>query len=181
MGAPARGPVGEAARGGAHRLVAGRDRQLARPRCRGGSKTRLEPGRPLAQRSKHQLIACGRTRRAARRVFHRGEPQRHHPARAQGCGCAECCTAKCQDHACPGHGLLHTREARRSASLLVAEGFTLVLLETLAALVSKEQRSRVVDLPDLRALSAKSAPRLTMERAGIEPATSGLQSRRSPS
>ena len=40
----------------------------------------------------------------------------------------------------------------------------------------KRQHRAVADLRDLLAFSAKSAPLLAMERAGFEPATSGLQS-----
>jgi hypothetical protein len=49
----------------------------------------------------------------------------------------------------------------------------------------EESRRALPGLPagrsDLRGFSAKSALIVTMERTGIEPVTSGLQSRRSPS
>src|SRR6266702_196303 len=60
VAAAARAVVGEAERGGADRLVAGGDRQLARAGVWGGAKTGPSPVDRARSGSKHHLIACGR-------------------------------------------------------------------------------------------------------------------------
>src|SRR6266498_895814 len=56
----ARAAVGEAKRSRSDRLVAGRDRQLARAGVWGGEKTGPSPVDRARRGSKHHLIACGR-------------------------------------------------------------------------------------------------------------------------
>ena len=60
MAAPARAAAGAAQRGGADRLVAGGDRQLACAGVCGGAKTGPSPLDRSRTGSKHHLIACGR-------------------------------------------------------------------------------------------------------------------------
>jgi transposase len=60
LAAAARAALGEAARGGSDRLVAGGDRQLARAGVWGGAKTGPSPVDRSRSGSKHHLIACGR-------------------------------------------------------------------------------------------------------------------------